>query len=147
MMVTMRRVFLVVLVVLMVLTVIWALPGEVVTNRYGSLEEARADHLFERGWLPDLLPASARDLRLASRPDLANSTGEFHFAPADFAAFGKSLSAYTRPKSPFSGFADEVDGHIHRGHPAFQYVADGNTWVFMCIPEQGVCSYAMWISR
>lgn len=35
---------------------------EVQTTRYDTLQEARHDQLFERGWVPDVLPESTRSL-------------------------------------------------------------------------------------
>jgi hypothetical protein len=142
-----RRFLLGAFVVLAVLTAIWAIPRDAVTTRYATLQEARADHLFERGWLPDLLPPSTHDLRVITHVELNNATGEFRFEPAEFEAFSKALVPYAKLKSPFTGFADSVDAHLHRGHPALQYVAEGNTWVFLCKPADGACSYAMWLSR
>jgi hypothetical protein len=142
-----RRLLLLVFIVLAVLTAVWAIPRDAVTSRYATLQEARADRLFKRGWLPDLLPPSTHDLRVSAHVDLNNATGEFHFSPAEFNAFGRNLGPYTKPKSPFTGFADSVDAHLRRGYPALQYVTENNTWVFLCKPEQGICSYAMWLSR
>ncbi len=50
---------------------------EKVTKRYATLDDARRDRLFERGWLPDILPPSARDIRVTSDLDVNSSEGEF----------------------------------------------------------------------
>jgi len=121
--------------------------GDVVTSRYGSLEEARADHLFERGWLPDVLPPSAHGIRTSNDLDLNTSEGEFYFSPSEFPLLSARLSPYAEPHSPFTSLASSVKNHVKRGHPAYQYVEDGSTWVFMCMPERGECEYVMWLER
>ena len=35
---------------------------DVVTSKYATLADARNDRLFERGWLPDILPPSTREI-------------------------------------------------------------------------------------
>src|SRR5688500_8592456 len=69
-----------------ILVALLLLPTDVVDNRYSSLADARADHLFERGWLPDILPASAHDIRTTNNLDLNLSEGEFSFKPVEAAA-------------------------------------------------------------
>jgi hypothetical protein len=45
-------------------------PSDWVSDSYATLEEAEADGLFARGWLPDLLPASATNIRTEINLDL-----------------------------------------------------------------------------
>jgi hypothetical protein len=94
-----------------------------VSSSYPALADARKDRLFERGWLPDILPASSRDIRVASDLDLNRSEGEFFFDPSDFAAFVARLRA--------------------TGDSSFEYSAGGHTWIFTCERERGHCRYAM----
>lgn len=77
----------VVTVVGMIVAATLLLPTDVVENRYSSLAEARIDHLFDRGWLPDILPASAYDIRTNNNLDLNLSEGQFSFEPLEAAAF------------------------------------------------------------
>jgi hypothetical protein len=93
-----------------------------VTKRYATLDDARADRLFERGWLPDLLPPSARDIRVTSDLDKNSCDGEFSFDPAHFAGFVAQL------------------------HPAgglFHYSAGRSTWTFSCDSARGHCRFSM----
>ena len=96
---------------------------DVATSWYATLDDARRDRLFERGWLPDILPASARDIRVSSDLDVNHSRGDFFFDPADFATFAAHLRA--------------------RDDKTFEYVAGGNTWVFSCDSSRGHCRYSM----
>ena len=66
---------------------IWLLPNDIVTSEYATLEAARADHLFGRGWLPDILPLSAYDIRTSNNLDIDTSEGEFSFDPSEYKVF------------------------------------------------------------
>jgi hypothetical protein len=96
---------------------------DVVTSRYATLDDARKDRLFERGWLPDILPASSRDIRVSNDLDVNHSKGEFSFEPAGFSAFAARL----RPI----------------GGGTFEYSTGTNTWVSICDPGRGHCRYSM----
>ena len=95
---------------------------EKVTERYATLDDARRDRLFERGWLPDILPPSARDIRVTSDLDVNSSEGEFSFDPMHFAAFVAQL----RPVGD-----------------SFQYSAARSTWTFSCDSARGYCRFSM----
>jgi hypothetical protein len=96
---------------------------DVTRTRYGTLDDARRDRLFERGWVPDILPASARDIHVSSDLDANRSQGDFSFDPADFATFTSYL-------------------HV-RDEKTFEYSAGGHTWVFSCDSSRGHCRYSM----
>src|SRR5438034_5752417 len=96
---------------------------EKVTERYATLDDARRDRLFERGWLPDVLPPSARDIRVSSDLDVNTSEGEFFFDPADFADFAARLQA--------------------TGNDTFQYSSAKYTWKFSCDSRRGFCRYSL----
>jgi hypothetical protein len=108
---------------LVVAAVLLSLSGcDRVNRSYATLSDARNDRLFERGWLPDILPASAREIRVISNIDTNRSEGEFSFDPADFTSFAAQLQS--------------VDQSL-------QYSAGGDTWTFSCDPARGHCRYSM----
>lgn len=96
---------------------------DVVTSRYATLDDARKDRLFERGWLPDILPGSARDIRVSSDLDANHAEGEFSFEPADFTVFTARLHA--------------------RDGKSFDYSKDKHMWVFTCDSDLGHCRFSM----
>lgn len=98
------------------------LQADLVTSHYSTLNDARADLLFERGWLPDILPASAHDIRTTNDVDINTSEGEFWFKPADYQAFESRLR---------SGIFSD----------------DDSTWQFVCEEHRGYCEYTMWPAR
>ena len=95
---------------------------EKVTNRYATLDHARRDRLFERGWLPDILPPSTHDIRVTSDLDVNRAEGEFSFDPAHFAGFVAQL----RPAGD-----------------SFEYSAARSTWTLSCDSAHGHCRFSM----
>jgi hypothetical protein len=96
--------------------------SDVVTRTYATLDDARRDRLFERGWLPDILPPSAREIRVSSNVDVNTAKGEFSLDPEHFAVFTGRL----RPRK---------DG-------SFEFSVDRYTWVFTCDSSHTHCHYS-----
>src|SRR6186713_347897 len=88
---------------------------DVVESNYVSVQEARADQLFGRGWLPDILPPSAHDIRTSNNLDLNTSVGRFYFASADYDQFSSHLAPYVPMETPFEGFDRDVQKKLARG--------------------------------
>ena len=63
-----------------------------VESRYETRVEAEADRLFERGWLPKIIPASSRHIVTQNDVDLNVSSGEFFFAERDLIEFLSRLN-------------------------------------------------------
>ena len=113
-----------------------------VHSYYETLEDARADSLFERGWLPDVLPPSAREILVKNDLDLSTSEGQFLFAPSEFEAFLNRLSPKSQPAdTKLAAVEAIVDRHIAEGYAAYWHRESDWEWVFLCIPERGVCLY------
>jgi hypothetical protein len=96
---------------------------DVVTSRYATLDDARRDRLFERGWLPDILPPSTRDIRVSNNVDVNTSEGEFSFDPAEFPAFADQLQVV--------------------GKETFQFSSGQHSWKFSCHTSRGFCRYSL----
>ena len=115
-----------------------------VHDYYETLDEARADALFERGWLPDILPPSAREILVKNNPDLNTSEGQFLFDPSEFESFLDRLSPLSEPtETRLGGVRAIVESHIGDGYPAYWHRESDREWVFLCIRERGVCLYYM----
>lgn len=100
---------------------------DVVTSRYETRAEAEADRLFERGWLPSIIPPSSRGIVTRNDPDLNRSEGEFRFDRNEKTAFLQHLRR-----------APEED---HASGEAWRY----ENWLFR-ISEEGEtvhCRYAL----
>jgi len=123
------------------------LPSDTVTSRYASLAEARADQVFERGWLPDILPLSATSIRTSNNLDLNISEGEFVYSRADNAKWLRHLRPYQPMDEFFAASAEEVDRMQKKGFLASSYVGEDSVWVFYCKSDVGYCRYYMWLRR
>lgn len=125
--------------------VLYLVPGgDVVESHYRTLQEARDDALFERGWIPNILPASTVALRVRNELDLDISAGEFRYAPSDHQAFWSKLAA----SLPFNEVAEDILQEIRRreanGFVAGAYVFEGRAWYFFCKSERGYCEYLLY---
>ena len=65
---------------------------DTVEIHYETRVEAEADRLFERGWLPKIIPASSRHIVTKNNVDLNISSGEFFFSERDLTKFLSRLS-------------------------------------------------------
>ena len=115
-----------------------------VHSYYETLEEARADDLFERGWLPDVLPPSSHEILVKTNPDLNTSEGQFLFSPREFELILDRLSPMSRPAdTQLEAVQPIVDSLLAEGYLAYWHTESDREWVFLCKPEQGVCLYYM----
>jgi len=110
------------------------------------LADARADRLFERGWLPDVLPPSTVRIRTSNNLDLSTSVGAFNFIPAESPVLFHALVSGTRADAPFEGWAATVQGYSDRGFSAWTYEDSDTAWVFFCHGGKGHCDYFAWPS-
>ena len=117
--------------------------NDTVESNYAILAEARADTLFERGWLPDILPPSARDITTRNQLDLNYSTGEFSFDPKDASAFTSRLKLGAIPLTKFADWDETIKEYEAEGFRAWSFRDDSFRWVFFCDMRRGHCEYMM----
>ncbi|MES2932778.1 MAG: hypothetical protein V4805_04755 [Pseudomonadota bacterium] len=118
-------------------------PSDVVTNRYPTLAAARADKLFERGWLPEILPPSTFQIDTLNNLDLDTSAGRFSFNAAEWTAF-KNRLAVGEQRAPFDGWAATVGKKQAAGFSIWYYTDSNTTWAFFCKAEVAYCEYTTW---
>jgi hypothetical protein len=118
---------------------------DTVTSRYATLEEARADRLFERGWLPEVLPPSTTRIRTENQLDLNLSEGEFSFEPSEANVLFNKLSGGAPLASRLDGWEETVNSYTRRGYSAWSYRDEDSTWAFFCQGPKGYCEYIMWL--
>ena len=66
--------------------------SDVVTTRFSNLEDAKSQKAFERGWLPPLLPDSARAIVECNNLDLNTGTGSFAYDLCERPTYVEKLS-------------------------------------------------------
>jgi hypothetical protein len=113
------------------------------TERYSTLEEARRNQLFERGWLPDVLPTSSHSLRVSGDVDINAAQGEFSFQRAEFEGFVAKL--LSMPAKVASDIVVERTSELeNEGYIARAFTDDQYTWIFLCSREREHCEYYGW---
>jgi hypothetical protein len=131
----------------LIVTVLVLVRSDEVEERYSTLAAARAAQLFERGWLPDVLPNSTDRLRVSVNFDLNTADGEFYFAPTDWNQFTKHLLAGVAGKPPFVGWPEASDKYRRKGFTVWSHSGSDANWLFLCKAENGYCEYLMWQRR
>jgi hypothetical protein len=117
------------------------------TERYPTVEAAQNDGIFERGWLPEVLPSSAHSLRVSGDIDINFADGEFGVRSADFEAFISTLESDSGASSIPERFLGDIQALKDRGYTAREYARDNYTWLFLCSKENGHCEYRGWPER
>lgn len=128
---------------ILIITLLFVGCSDAIVQHYATLPEARQDRLFERGWLPDILPSTTTQLRIENDLDLNTSEGEFTFAVAQWPAFKENLAADVRPDVSLSNRSDHLESTIPAGYMSWRYQNNDSNWVFFCKPEAGHCTYQM----
>src|SRR5579871_3032173 len=66
--------------------------GDLIERSYATLADAKVAGEVDRGWLPDYLPSSSRNIRLINRVEHARTWCAFDFLPSDSDAFRRHLA-------------------------------------------------------
>jgi hypothetical protein len=128
-----------------------AINIQIETSPALTLAQVRELHLFEQGWLPDILPPSTHNLELVKSPQINFAQGEFYFSPGDWPDFSAKLEPEkTLEKTmdaPFVNWAKSLRKMQREGHTLWHFSAHGRHWMFFCKAEEGYCEYVMWMSQ
>jgi hypothetical protein len=95
-------------VVLAVLAAAGCRDSGVLTHSFADMAEARAAGAVERGWMPDILPSGAHDIRIAHDEATPRRWGLFNFGAGD----GDVLKATLGPERSFAGLAADAPPRI-----------------------------------
>jgi len=97
---------------------------DTVTSRYETRADAEADRIFERGWLPRIIPKSSYKIIARNELDINISEGEFYFEPGDANDFIRHLTASDNGST-------------------YSFTHVNTTWLFEVNTERSHCNYAM----
>lgn len=114
------------------------------SDDYDNIDDARAGHVFEKGWLPDMLPASTHNLRVSTTVEDSAGRGKFGFDPKDYAAFIANLSAYDGAMSKVEKDQRSIKRLLDKGYEAYTYASGATHWVFLCDQKEGRCDFFVW---
>ncbi|PAW76682.1 MAG: hypothetical protein B9S32_14190 [Verrucomicrobia bacterium Tous-C9LFEB] len=128
--------------------VLLSVDSDVVTSRYATRKDAEKDQLFGRGWLPDFIPISSRQIVTRNNLDLNTSEGEFFCDSTEVGSFVRRLARWqTGTRTPFMRFEEGVAKMNAKGYLAYEYREHKDVWVFYVNPEKGHVEYVFWMER
>jgi hypothetical protein len=116
---------------------------EHVTERYPTRSAAEADGLFKRGWLPEIIPTSSRQIVVSSDLDTNVSQGEFYFDPREFESFVAKLSIFRDGDRGSTPVVRKLTRHRASGYTLYSYVDSGSIWIFAIHRQRGHVYYVM----
>ena len=110
---------------------------DTVTSRYETRTDAEADRLFERGWLPEIIPQSSYDLSTKNDLDANVSEGGFFFTDAtEFIGHLRKMKAAEVSGSDSARF-------MEKGYWPYSYRTNQSWWIFFINRDKGHCEYRM----
>jgi hypothetical protein len=127
-------------------TLIGACSDTFVEN-YDTLQAARDDRILERGWLPDVLPASTYSLRVSGDVDVNTTEGEFSVRRMDIDSFTARLLPVSLANDAPEVAVARIAKLQQQGYIAREYADNQYRWVFICSKESEPCEYQGWPVR
>ncbi|OZT83948.1 hypothetical protein CIK04_14895 [Vibrio sp. 03_296] len=97
--------------------------SDIVQSHYDNYQQAQADQLFERGWLPDVLPVSTTQIEVANDLDNDTSQGSFLIAEKEMGQFLSQLQPLETANQ-------------------YRFESDNSVWIFT-LNEAGKVSYQL----
>ncbi|ASM98627.1 hypothetical protein [Vibrio vulnificus] len=97
--------------------------SDIVQSHYDNYQQAQADQLFERGWLPDVLPVSTTQIEVANDLDNNTSQGSFLIAEKEMGQFLSQLQPLETANQ-------------------YRFESDNSVWIFT-LNEAGKVSYQL----
>ncbi|MGL0950949.1 hypothetical protein [Vibrio vulnificus] len=97
--------------------------SDIVQSHYDNYQQAQADQLFERGWLPDVLPVSTTQIEVANDLDNNTSQGSFLIAEKEMGQFLSQLQPLETANQ-------------------YRFESDNSVWIFT-LEEAGKVRYQL----
>ncbi|EIO3976395.1 hypothetical protein LQK36_004602 [Vibrio vulnificus] len=107
----------------LLLLLVLAGSSDIVQSHYDNYQQAQADQLFERGWLPDVLPVSTTQIEVANDLDNNTSQGSFVIAEKEMAQFLSQLQPLETANQ-------------------YRFESDNSVWIFT-LEEAGKVRYQL----
>ena len=114
-------------------------------HTYRNLQEARAANVFGR-FLPDVLPASSRNIFVRHKLGSAGDSGGFCFDSRERATFFKKLSDSIDVKVWGDDFRKTIPTLGLVGVHPLTYDSSEGHWVFFCA-DGNECTTCTWMKR
>lgn len=110
--------------------------SDVVNEHYDNYTDAVQAGLFERGWLPGILPDSATEIHASNQLDKNTAEGYFHLPE-------QSLTEFISRLTPVADqAASDASPQTSNNGKSFQYFINNDIWTFT-IYDNGNVSYTL----
>jgi hypothetical protein len=116
---------------------------EQVDSHFDTRADLEASTLIEKGWMPDVLPPTARDIEEGHNIDMNNGAGSFEFAAQDSGWMLKSLTPGTPLTTNLRDWADIRSSFRKKGYSAWSFRENDYVWFFFCSEQDLRCDYYM----
>ena len=114
----------------------------VIDERYESLQEAQQAGVVERRWLPDIVPASAHDIKIRGDTEVQVLAGELFVAEKDFDRLVARLEPYSgEPLGADQHLASFLHAKKIEGLESGVYYQNEVMWVLVCNRARMYCSF------
>jgi hypothetical protein len=114
-------------------------------HTYGTAQEARVANVFGHS-LPDVLPASSKNILVRRKLGSGGESGVFFFDPSERATFFANLSRSIDAKVWGDDFSKTIPTLGLAGVHPLAYDSREGHWVFFCADGNG-CTTCTWIRR
>ncbi len=117
--------------------------SEIVTKYYPTRAKAEEDNLFEKGWLPSIIPKSATDITTSIDLDINTSKGDFRYAAIETNAFLSHLKPYSVSNPDLKQGQSYFAKQRKDGYDAFEFIANKTVWIFLVNTSTNHVRYVM----
>lgn len=97
--------------------------SDVVRSEYATYAQAKKERLFDRGWLPDILPVSTKKIEVNNNLDSNTSDGRFIINDPELSEFIATLEP-------------------NESNSEFQFIKGDNVWVFK-VGDDNLITYTL----
>ena len=105
---------------------------------YQTRQDAVEDSLFDKGWLPDIIPPSSHGIITINNYDLNTSSGEFYFTQGDTAFIDRLIKLNPVKKSYYNS-----NKYKERNYLPYSFTNNGYSWSFFINKDKGHCEYIL----
>jgi hypothetical protein len=128
------------LVVIVILGAVLLLPSDTVITHFENYADANDSGAFERGWLPPILPPSAKNITEKNNLDLNIGEGSFTYESSHIDYFASREAQAIEVNSNSS---EHLKRHHKNGYRLYRYSSESTSWLIAVHPNG---DGAYWVS-
>jgi len=113
---------------------------ESATFTYPTVAQAREAQMFDKGWLPNVLPESAHNIRITTWVDASRCRGRFQLPENDLTPFLESLTS-ERLRFRYDAWRDALEEFKETGREVHFYGSYRAVFAFSCDLAAESCEF------